>query len=422
MKGLINRIRLQFAYTEKNVGLVVAEGTLWACVIQLTNPFYLLFAKQMGGGDIAISLVNALPALFALVTLLPLSAYIDTVPQKKILVGKMIGLYAIILPIAAIAPFLGKASVPLFIIAIALFNVPLLGYTVGWQSFFSDIFTARQRVMPYANREMMRNVIQALAMLIGGFVLSYLCNTDGQKIATYQVLFMAAFGFALLQRKMLLQTDDSHVVPKPVPKMKMWDTYRLCIVELKKNKKLTQFLVLMLLFYIAAQMAWPMFFIFVIDYAGANEFTKNLLDISGVVLFALTANYWGRFIQRRGAKLAGIIGMYTASLSPLWLVLWSSPVGLFANYIFCGVFSAAQNIGLFHDMLEQLPEENKTFCIGIYNMVAQLAAFIAPLIGVAIYKATSMGFVMTFSTVFRAIATTFFLIRYLKSKKTEVTL
>ena len=71
MKRLLDRLRLAFSYEDKNAGKIVAEGALWAAVIQLTNPFYQLFVREMGGNDVAISLVNSLPALFALVTLLP---------------------------------------------------------------------------------------------------------------------------------------------------------------------------------------------------------------------------------------------------------------------------------------------------------------------------------------------------------------
>lgn len=222
-----------------------------------------------------------------------------------------------------------------------------------------------------------------------------------------------------MQYKMLLKTDDSHVKTVEKKKINIINTFKMCGSELKKNKNFASFLALLFFFYMSWQMAWPMFFIFVVEYAGANEFIKNTLDFSGVILFALTATWWGKYIQKNGAKKAGVIGFFSSALSPAWLVLWSSYAGLFANYIFGGLFSAALHLGMFNDMLEQLPKENRTFNIGIYNTVTQISAFIAPLIGVSIYRATNIKFVMILSSSLRAIAAILFLIRYLKSKKKD---
>ena len=122
MKKITDRLIKLFSPDDHTAGMVIVEGALWASVVQFTNPFYQMFVSQMGGGDVAVSMVNSMPALFALVILLPLSGYIDTVPRKKPFVAKAILIYALLLPLMAMTPFMGRAKVPAFIILIGLFN------------------------------------------------------------------------------------------------------------------------------------------------------------------------------------------------------------------------------------------------------------------------------------------------------------
>ncbi|MBR5265204.1 MAG: MFS transporter [Clostridia bacterium] len=420
MKKLTDKLISLFSKDDNTAGRVVLEGALWASVVQFTNPFYQMFVSQMGGGDVAISLVNSMPALFALVILLPLSGYIDTIPRKKPFVGKAILIYALLLPLMAMTPFLGKAKVPAFIILIGLFNMPMLAYTVSWQSFFTDLFDEKRRIMPHAKREMMKNYIQGFAMCLGGFVLSYICATGEQKILTYQLLFMMAFAFAIMQRRTLMNTDDSHVPDREKQKMRsLKETFSMCVSELKKNKKFASFLSLLFTFYVSWQMAWPFFFIYVVGHLGHNEFFKNMLDFSSVILFGLTATFWGKYIQKNGAKKAGIIGYYTAAIMPAMLVTLNSTFWLWVNYIISGLFAAPLQLGMFNDMLDQLSEENRTMGIGIYNTVIQISGFISPLIGVAIYKMTSIEFTMILSSCLRVVAGTLFVIRFIKTKRTD---
>ena len=320
--------------------MVVLEGALWALVVQFTAPFYQLFVRQMGGDDLAISLVSSLPALFALITLMPFSAYIDTVPRKKPLVSRMIFIYAMLLPLMAATPFMGGLKVPAFILLIALFNIPLLAYTVGWQSFFADILDERERVMPHARREMMKNYIQGIVSVAGGFILSYICVTNAQKITTYQLLFMTAFVFAILQRRVLVKTDDSHVPDKPKKKMlSVGQIITMAKVELGKNKGFSVFLAMLFIFQIAANMGSSLFFLYVVNVVGANEFLKNTLDFVGVMLFGVTATFWGRIIQKKGSRFTSVIGYYACALSPILLVTWNTTVGLWINYVISGPFS-----------------------------------------------------------------------------------
>lgn len=413
---LKKRLKYALSSDDPNEVKTVAEGGLWSASQQLTTPFNQLFVKQMGGGDFAIGLVNSLPALFALVTLLPFSAYIDTLPRRKPFTAKMVGLYGLLLLFMAIAPFLGDIKVAYFVLFVALFNVPMLAYTVAWQSFFTEIFPKERRIIPYANRETVRYFVQSFVMVAGGFILSYVAKGDGGKIIAYQMFFIAAFVFAMIQRKVLLSTDDSAVKDTGKKPFNLFESFSLCVKEMGKNSEFSLFLALWFIFSFACQLTSPLFFIYVVEYAGANEFFKTVLDVVGIIILAFTAKGWGRYIQKKGSMKAGVIGCFTAAVSPGLLVFWNSSFGIFMNYVISGTFSAPLNMGTFNDMLECLPEENRTVSIGIYNTVTQITMFIAPILGVAMYRKFGIENAMYIGTVLRMAGSVLFLMRYLKRK------
>ena len=98
------------------------------------------------------------------------------------------------------------------------------------------------------------------------------------------------------------------------------------------------------------------------------------------------------------------------------LVTWNNTVGLWINYVISGLFAPPLHLGMFNDMLEQVPEENRTFNIGIYNTMMQVAAFIGPLLGVMVYRASTIEFALILSGVLRGVGGLLFHIRYVKGK------
>jgi len=74
-------------------------------------------------------------------------------------------------------------------------------------------------------------------------------------------------------------------------------------------------------------------------------------------------------------------------------------------------------LGLFNDMLENLPEENKSLYIGIYNLVMQISNFVAPLCGVALYTRIGTVATMRLSSCLRLVAAGLFAIRFVLGRK-----
>lgn len=419
--GLLQEMRrsakAHLAFEEPNTLMIMAEALFAGMVLQLTNPFYQLFASAMGADDVAIGLISSLPAFCALFVLLPASLYIDRVKDKKKFLSTAITICGVILPIVALSPFLGNRGYWFFIIGISLWNIPYICYTVSWQSYFSDLYPPSKRAMPYARRQMMTNAVPVITIMAGGLILSYLCKTQDQKILAYQIFFTIAFVASIFQRKAIEKTENPYSNRPQTAAGSPIKEFISAIVNLGKHKQFCIFLVLLFIFYFSWQMAWPMFFLFLIKDVGFNEATKSLFDVVSYLALTMTSTWWGKRIEKNGPRGSTVLGLLSCALVPAWTVVTNNFWVIFICYIFSGGTSPGFQLGLFNDMLDNLPEENKTLNIGIYNMVMQVSNFVAPLFGVAIYTRIGSVGTMYISSGLRLFAASLFLLRFLYMRK-----
>ncbi len=401
---------------DKNTALIMMEAIFAGIVLQLTNPFYQLFASAMGADEVAIGLISSLPAFCALFVLLPASLMMDRVREKKKFLMMTITICGVILPLVALSPFLGDRGYWFFIIGISVWNAPYLCYTVAWQSYFSDLYPPSRRALPYSRRQMVYNAVPIVTILLGGVIQSYLCHTTAQKILAFQIFYFVAFGAAMLQRRMIERTEcppRPHVVQEGSP---IRDFIK-AVKNLRKHPQFCLFLLLLFCFYFSWQMAWPMFFLFLVTENGIREVTKSIFDVASYLATTLTSTWWGKRIDKFGPRGATVLGILGAAAVPAWTVASTNFWILLGSYIFSGATAPGFQLGLFNDMLDNLPEENKSLYIGIYNLVMQISNFVAPLCGVALYTRIGTVGTMRLSSCLRVVAAGLFFTRFVLGRK-----
>ena len=410
-------------FEEKNTALIMLEAVFAGIVLQLTNPFYQLFASAMGADEVAIGLISSLPAFCALFVLLPASLMMDRVKEKKKFLMTAITVCGVILPLVALSPFLGDRGYWFFIIGISVWNAPYLCYTVSWQSYFSDLYPPTNRALPYSRRQMVYNAVPIFTLLACGLLLSYGCKTLESKILAYQIFFFLAFGAALLQRRMIARTELPPYIKTPEGSKQsvgqLAKDFLGAVKALRQHPKFCIFLVLLFCFYFSWQIAWPMFFLFLVTESGFNEVSKSIFDIASYVSLTMTSTWWGKRIDKNGVRGSTILGMLGCAVTPAFTVATTNFWVILAAYIFSGATAPGFQLGLFNDMLENLPEENKSLYIGIYNLVMQISNFVAPLCGVALYTRIGSVSTMRVASVLRFAAAMLFAIRFLLGKKKD---
>ena len=396
---------------ERNALMLTLEGTLAAIALNLTNPFYSMFARRMGAGDYQIGLISSLPSLVVLFTLIPGSLLVDKYLDKKKIVAGFIFISAILFAIVSLTPLAGSAKVAMFILAISILNFPYSLYTISWQSFFSDVFSSGNTNAPYAVRTKVSTFFGVLTLLIAGLILTYIPKSDMGRINTYQMFYISAFVLTIIQMKMLLNVKG-YQVPERTNSENGINALKAAIKGLFKNKGFSRFIMFAFFFHVAWQMAWPLFFIYQVDYLFANEAWISYLNVSYGLASTFMFGYWSRMIDKKGPVLVLVVGAIGMALNPLLLILTDNLLVALAIYISLGLMSPAFLLGLFQSMLQAVPEENKTLNIAIYTTAINVSGFLSPIMGVAIYKMTTIHFAMTLSSALRFMGALLFYLSY----------
>jgi Na+/melibiose symporter-like transporter len=92
----------------------------------------------------------------------------------------------------------------------------------------------------------------------------------------------------------------------------------LALKAIIKNKPFLSFIVISLIFHIGWFMSWPLFFLLQVDYMQANESWLSYVIVTGSLLQWLTVGHWSRFIERRGIRLALVVGAVGLTINRRW--------------------------------------------------------------------------------------------------------
>lgn len=443
---------------------LILEGIVYTMVLNLYNPFTQMFAKRMGGGDLHTALINALPPLTAIFLLLPAGILIERLNRKKQTVMFLLAVISLFYATIAFVPMIPhEAKVTVFVILIGLMNGPGSLYLTTWQSHFADNFKGSYASRLYTIRSKYSTFFGLLTVLVTGLLLTKIPKTDAERMFLYQIFYGVCFILTIIQivffsgvkgrttgiagtnelpprdvgvsagtDDLPLRRDDTREVTAArrsglSPKHDAThDKPRLFRKEdftgVLKNKKFLMFCLCGFAFHMAWQMAWPLFFIYFSDYAHLNELQLSLVNLSSGVTQFLSFSLWNRLIEKKGGSLVIIIGAAGLAVSPfIYTISVGFPV-IIAQSIFAGVFQAAFNVTLFLCLLETLPMEKKTVYIAVFNTLTSLTGFTAPLIGLWILNMTDIYIAMAIAGTCRIIGTLMYLIRWLKERKSSLTL
>lgn len=415
MKKLFYRLN-HLDTTSRNTLFFTLEGAVGAIILNMANPFFSMFARRMGADDYQIGLISSLPALIGIMALIPGSLLVDKYENKKKIVSYLILLFGIMYPLAALTPFLNKYNVTIFITIIALMNWPFSVFNISWQSFFSDVMATRFN-SAFTRRTHVSTIVGTTTALTAGLLLSYIPKNNSERIIMYQLFFFLAFILAIVQSWLLRRVSSSPILKDTSNKPSNLSLIKECLNNLVVNKEFRVFTILAFIFHVSWHMGWPLFFIYQVDVVGINEAWLSYVNVAVGFAGIVTYSIWGKAIEKKGSQLILIIGMFGLALNALTMLLAHTKHILLIQSTITGLTFSAFTLAIFENLIEVVPKKNKTINIAMYTTLTFISQFVSPLIGVWIYKQTSIFFALAFVGIFRLLTTTLFVIRYLKSRK-----
>ncbi len=359
------------------------------------NGFLALYAINiLHANHQQVGLLNSLPAIISLITTIVGGYWFSRLKVKKRFCGISIMSARFFLLFIALVPFLPAYQAWILVILIGLMNVPGSLTNLSWQSLIGDLIPEKDRGQFFSTRNRILTFVGMIATAIIGVIMNFF---DKNNPIPFQALFIIAFIFGVLEAYYLFKHEEIQTTSEE----KSATTKLLSsLKEILKQKPFLFFLISSMLFNFGWQMAWPLFSIYQIQYAGATAIWLSMFAVSNQLSQILTYKWWGSMSDKFGNGImlvAATIGMASA---PVLTVLSNNLIYLTVVNLFTGIFLAGTNLLLFNQLLS-VATENRSPYITLYTISIGFIGFLAPQFGVFLLGHLGMSWTMGISSMLR---------------------
>lgn len=401
------KMRLLHNY-EHNMRYYILNGIMFTIMLNLYKPFKVKFLERIGGTEFHISLLNSLPGLVAVFTIIPGTILFTRFKNKRRITSYFFIASRMFLLIFALIPLIPAEMQPMiFVICMALMNFPESISQSSLVSYVGEIFSRDERSTAISNCKRLSIPIQIIVVIITGKILSDIPSNEQQRMLIYQGFFVLAFLIGMLEIWYFLKLQSK--VEVVVKKLNFKKTFK----KISKDTKFWGFVVCSLTFHFGWQMGWPLFSIYQIDYLGADEMWLGAITISSSITLFIGYKFWNKKIIKYGNSLIVILatsGMaansFCVAISPnlYYIVLFS---------LVSGFFTSGTVTVLFNLLLEVTPEDDRVLYVGMYNIILNISLFISPIVGHLLLKNFGMFWALICVSLLRLLGGGTFLVRNL---------
>ncbi|WP_339196797.1 MFS transporter [Solibacillus sp. FSL R5-0449] len=390
-----------------NEKMSIYHGMASAVAQNTSNSYIPIFAMMiLGATNYQVGLISSLPPLITLLMTLPAAILLNRAfEQKRLVAFSVLAARFVFLLIAFISYVPGSFGSWLLLGLIAAMSVPNTMANMGWQSFIGNIIEESRRAQFFSDRNRLLTVVGLFVTLTIGIVMK---DMTSNRIA-YQILFMFTFVVGIVELYFLLKHDEPERELNTEKKRAMdWSIF--------KNNKYVLFLIVALVFNFGWQMAWGVFNIYNVRYAEATIFWISMFNVANMIAQIFSFSLWRKWSQKYGNMSVFVWVAFGMSTAPLLMVLSTNLYYLAAMSFLSGLFVSGTVLILFNLLLENSPQEVRTYCITTYNVLLAFIAFSSPQIGIWLLETYSMETAMYLSTAVRFFAAVGFLLLYIVRK------
>ncbi|CRK80871.1 MFS transporter [Neobacillus massiliamazoniensis] len=400
-------------YNEK---ISIYHGMVSIIAVNLAGNYFPIFAISiLNATNYQVGLISSLPPLVALIMTIPTAILLNRLErQKKTVAMSVFAARVLFVLLAGVIYFQSSYQSWIFLMIVALMNVPGTISNIGWQTLISGMISEERRGTFFSDRNRLLTIVGMISMLLIGIVMKQQTNNA----AAYQILFIMAFIFGLLEVLFLMKHKETvH------PKTDIAQRNAFMDWSIFKDHGYRWFLIAALCFNFTWQMAWGLFNIYNVRYAHATILWISIFSVANQLVQIFSFPLWKKWAEQKSNTLIFFWVALGMSTAPILNVLSTNLYYLTVVSMSSGFFVSGTTLLLFNLLLEQSPVEKRTYCITSYNVLLSFMAFIAPQIGIWLLDQNGMQSAMGISTVLRFLSSLVFLlmyVRFMKNKKLEL--
>lgn len=395
-------------YNEK---ISIYHGMATTIAVNFSNNFFPIFAITiLGATNYQVGLISSLPPLMALFMTIPAAILLNRAHLQK----KLVAMSVLIARLMFLL-IIGLVYIPsqptqawLFLIIVALMNLPNTVANIGWQTFISGLVKESRRGEFFSDRNRLLTIVGLISTLSIGVVM----KDASANVIAYQILFGIAFCFGLLEVFLLLKHEEEPAKTEGLVGRKKamdWTIF--------KHKNYVAFLIAALVFNFAWQMAWGIFNIYHVRDVGATIFWISMFSVGSMLAQFISFPLWRKWAEKRSNTLVFVWAAIGMATTPFLTVLSTNLYYITLIQTSSGFFLAGIVLLLFNLLLEQSPEAVRTYCITTYNVLLSVVAVIAPQVGILLLNTLGVEVAMYINSAVRFFSALLFFFVYLKYAK-----
>ena len=392
-------------YNEK---ISIYHGMASTIALNFSNNFFPIFAITiLGATNYQVGLISSLPPLMALLMTIPAAILLNRAHAQKKLVAMSVLLARLMFLLIIALVYLPSATFQAwaFLAVIALMSVPNTVANIGWQTLIGGLVSNSRRGAFFSDR----NRLLTMVGLVSTLLIGILMKDASDNVIAYQVLFAIAFCFGLVEVFLLMKHEEEPVkIEGLATKKKLMDW------SIFQHSSYVWFLVGALFFNFAWQMAWGIFNIYHVRVVGATIFWISMFSVGNMLMQILTFPLWKKWAERRSNVRVFVWAAIGMATTPFLTVLSTNLYYLTLVQTMSGFFLSGAVLLLFNLLLEQSPEESRTYCITTYNVLLAVVAFLAPQIGIWLLEMLGVETAMNINSGLRFLSAALFFVVYIR--------
>jgi len=390
LKAAINSMRADIRQMKgTNVWIFIMYGLLFDMVNNLWRPFSIKFLERLGGSEFEIALLSALPGLVAAIVLLPGAIVFRRFTNQKRATATFILISRAMLLLLAMVPTLPPAVRPmLFVVLVAIMNCPDALSQTSLQNFLGTVFSGQMRGQAIAIRTKVGQALIPMVTISAGLAITFLPNTDEQRMFLYQAFFVGAFLLGVVEVLVFNRfkvpvyaqqhaKSPSSCARHPAQSRRTQDpppSLRAMLCD----KRFRRFFIPTICFAFTWQAGWPLVNIYIVMNLQATEMWFAIFALIGGVTAFFSGTFWQRILRKHGNNMCFVVAAALLAANQFFFPLIPNVQIMALFHIFTGFSAIGINTALLNGVLEATPDENRMTYLAFFNTLMNISLFLAP--------------------------------------------
>ena len=346
--------------------------------------FLSVYLVRLGAPTWLVGLYSSLPSLVVILTVLPMGSFVQrqhslvaTVNWGRLIFRGVIGLFALL-------PLLPPALAPYVLVAArSAISVPSSAIDVSFTTILGRATIPERRPTLLSTRLAIDGLVAAVAGLLAGQWLDW-----APYPSNYQVLFVSAFIATLGSVYVLsrLKLPEQTVTPLAARRFNL----AAMATMLRDTPAFRRFSAASILYRLSMSMPSALYAIYRVRTLGASDAWIGILLTVERFLSVFAYFGLGRWLARPERRRWLWVSTLGVALYPLTTSLATTPEMLLIPAACGGLFGAGSNIFLTDTLLQVSTEEERPTFAAANSFLANICAFIGPLVGTVLADATGI--------------------------------